>query len=82
MSYSSIQPIHRTLSGASTPGRSGLWSNGNEGVLRIPQSYNISEDLPSDCFTSYQGHSLWESYCSAEMQPVYSTATVDWAKCF
>ena len=34
--FSSIQPIERTLSGATTPGQSGPWSDGNEGVLYIP----------------------------------------------
>ncbi len=35
---------------------------------------------PSDCLVSYQGHS-WggESYLSAEVQSVYSTAPADWA---
>ena len=28
---------------------------------------------------SYLGHSLGESYLSAEMQPVYSTVPGDWA---
>ena len=32
MSNSSIWPIDRTLSGATTPGQSGSASNGNEGV--------------------------------------------------
>ena len=36
--YSSIWPIDRTLSGATTSGQSGLGSDGNKGVLRIPQS--------------------------------------------
>ena len=34
--FSSIWPIHRTLSGAITPGQSERGSDGNEGVLRIP----------------------------------------------
>ena len=41
MSNSSIWPIDRTLSGATTPGQSGPESDGNEGVLRIPQSSSI-----------------------------------------
>ena len=40
--FSSISPIDRTLSGATTIGQSGLWSNGNKGVLRIPQSSCIT----------------------------------------
>ena len=34
MQVSSIQPIERTLSGATFPGQNGPGSNGNEGVLR------------------------------------------------
>ena len=43
----SIWPIDKTLSGAPTPGQSEPGSNGNEGVLYIP---NISKDgaSPSD----------------------------------
>ena len=34
--FSSIWPIDRTLSGASTPGQSEPGSDGNERILRIP----------------------------------------------
>ena len=37
MSDSTIRPIDRTLSGATTSGQSGPRSNGNEGLLHIPQ---------------------------------------------
>ena len=37
-----------TLSAATTPGLSWPESNGNEGVLHIPQSSNITEASPSD----------------------------------
>ena len=40
--FSSIWPIDRTLSGATTPGQSGPGSDGNEGVLRIPQNSSIT----------------------------------------
>ena len=33
----------------------------------------------SDCLVLYPGHSLGESYPSAEMQSVYSAATAEWA---
>ena len=56
--YSSIWPIDRTLSGAISQGQSGPGSNGNEGVLHILQSSNITRASPSDCFGSYTGHSL------------------------
>ena len=38
MSNSSIWPIDRILSGATTPSQSGPGSNGNEGVFHIPHS--------------------------------------------
>ena len=65
--------------GATTPGQSGPGSNGNEVVLRIPQSSTVTGASPSDCLVSYLGHSLEESYPSAEKHSVYSTAPVDWA---
>ena len=56
--FSSIQPVDRALSSATTPGQSGPGSDGNEGVLCIPQSSSIAGTSPSDCLVSYQGHSL------------------------
>ena len=41
-------PIGRTKSGSTTPVKNGLGSNGNEGVLRIPQSSSITGVSPSD----------------------------------
>ena len=38
---------------AITPGLNGPGSNGNEGVLRIPQSSRITGTSPSDCLVSY-----------------------------
>ena len=64
-----------TLSGVITPGQSGLGSNGNKGVLCIPQSSSLTEASPSDSLISYPG----KSYLSAEIQLVYSTALVNWA---
>ena len=46
------------LSGAITPGQSGPGSDGNEGVLRIPQRSSIAGTSSSDCLVSYPGHSL------------------------
>ena len=71
--FSSVWPISRTLSGATTLGQSGPGSDGNKGVLHIPQ-ISITEVSPSDYFVSYLGHSLGESYPSAEMQSVYYAA--------
>ena len=42
MSNSSILPIDMTQSGATTPAQSGLGSDGNEGVLCIPQIFTIT----------------------------------------
>ena len=71
--------MDRALLGATTPGQSGPGSNGNEGVLCIPQSSSTAGTSPSDCLVSYPGHSLGGSYPSAEKQSVYSTAPADWA---
>ena len=49
-----------TLSGATTSEQCGPWSDGNEEVLRIPQSSSITGTSPSDCLVSYPGHSLGE----------------------
>ena len=66
------------LSGATTPGQSGPGSDGNEGVFRIPKTSSVTGTSPSDCLVLYPGHSLRESYPSAEMQSAYSTAPTDW----
>ena len=47
MLNSSIWPIDRTLSVATTPGQCGLWSDGNEEVLHIPKSSGITGASPS-----------------------------------
>ena len=67
MQFSFIQPIDRALSGATIPGQSGPESNGNEGVVRIPQSSSITGTSSSDCL----GHSLVSG------ESVYSTAPAD-----
>ena len=54
---SSIYPINRTLSGATTPSQSGPGSDGNEEVFRIPQSSSITGTSASDCLVTYPGHS-------------------------
>ena len=54
---------------------SGPGSDDNEGLLHIPQNFSITGTSLSDCLVSCEGHSLWgESYHSAEVQSVYSTA--------
>ena len=79
MSNNSIWPIDRILSGAPTPGQSGPGSDGNEGVLCIPQSTSITVASQSDCSVSYPRYPFGEYYPSAEMQSVYSAAPADWA---
>ena len=49
-----FNPFDRALPGATTPSQSGPGSNGNEGVLRIPQSPSITGTSPSDCLVSFQ----------------------------
>ena len=79
MSNSSIWPLDRSLSDATTLGQSGPGINGNKGVLCIPQSSIITGASPSDCLVSYPRHSLRAgSYSSTEMQLVYSTAPAEW----
>ena len=58
MSYSYISHIDKSLSGATTPGQSGPRSDGNEGVLSIPQSSSITGAFPSDCLISCPEY-LW-----------------------
>ena len=55
--FSSIWPTDRTLSGATTLDQSGPGSDGNEGVLRISQSANVTGASPSVIvgFTPLQG---------------------------
>ena len=49
--------IDRTLPGVTTQGQSGPWSNGDEGVLHIPQISKAGAS-PSDCLMLYPGHTL------------------------
>ena len=60
MQFSSIQPIDKTLSGATTPGQSEPGSDSNEGVLHIPHNLSITGTSPSDSLVSYPGHLLGE----------------------
>ena len=56
--FSSILPIDRNLTGATTPGQSGPGSKGNEGILRIPQCSSITRTSPADCLLWCPEHSL------------------------
>ena len=55
MSNSSIWLTDGNLSYATTPGQSGPESNGNEGVLHLPQIFKAGA-LPSDSLMSYPRH--------------------------
>ena len=55
--YISIWLIDWTLTGPTTSGQSSPGSNGNEGVLHIPQS-SRTEASSSDDLVSYSGHFL------------------------
>ena len=46
------------LSGATTPFHSEPGSDGNDGVLRIPQSSSIAGTSTSDCFVSCLGQTF------------------------
>ena len=69
----------RALSGVTITSQSGPGSNGNKGVLCIPQSFSLSGTSPSDCLMPYPGQSLGGSYPSAELLTAFSTAPTDWA---
>ena len=60
MSKSSFLPIDRTLSGATTPSQNGPGSDGNEGVLYIPQSSSITGASLSDHLMLYTQDTRWE----------------------
>ena len=75
MSNSFILPIDWTLSGTTTPGQGGPWSNGNEEVHRIPQNSKGGVS-PTDSLMLYPGPSLGGltlllrySQCILQIQP-------------
>ena len=82
MQFSSIWPIDRTLSGATTSDQSGPGSDGIERELCIPEFSSNTETSQSDCLVSYPGQSLvgGKVYPTVEKQSLYSTAPADWAK--
>ena len=77
MLNSSVWPINRTLSGATTPGHSWSGSDGNEAVLCIPQSSSITGASSSDCLMSYPGHCGGGLTRLQRCRQRYSTALVD-----
>ena len=83
MSNSSIWPIDRTLSGVTTLSQSEPGSDGNKGLLCIPQMSSITGVSLSDYLISYPWHLSWGvSYPFAEMQSVYSAAPTNRATIF
>ena len=58
--FSSIRPIARILSGATTPGQNGPGNGGSEGVVRIPRisSIHIQDTLWGGGLTPLQRCSL------------------------
>ena len=70
MSNSSIWPLDRTLSGATTLGQSGPESDGNEGVHLIPQS-SKTEATSSGRLMSYPRH-----FCGGEVLPLHRDAFI------
>ena len=80
--FSSIWPIDRTRSGATTPNQSGPGSDGNEGELCIPQSSGITGTSTSDCLVSYQdirwGWIL--PLCRGAVGVFYSPSRLGWSK--
>ena len=59
LQFSSILPIDRTLSGATTHDKHRRGSDGNEEVLCIPQRSSITGASPSVCSVSYPEHVWW-----------------------
>ena len=80
MSNNSIKSIDRTQSGVTTPDQREPGSDGNEEVLRIPQSSRIARASPWDFLVSYSWQSSFGggSYPSAKTQLVCSKAPAAW----
>ena len=76
MSNNYIRPIDRVLSGATTLDMSGPWSDDNEWVFRIPQSFSFTGVSPSGCLALYLGHSLGAVFVSASHQTGLDTRSM------
>ena len=70
--------IYRILTGTTTQGQCGSESNGNEGVLYISQISRTGTSSSDGLGLYLDTHG--ESYPSAEMQSVYSTAPAEWER--
>ena len=74
MSNSSIWPIYKNQSGATTSGQSEPGSDANEGWFCIPQSASITVASQSCFYCNIQGTRWLWSYTSAKVQFVYYIA--------
>ena len=72
--------MDRTLSSSTTPSLQGPGSDGDVGVVRIPQTFAVTEASPSDCLQSYRDTRWGKSYHSAAIKSVYLTALADRAR--
>ena len=72
--------MDRTLSGATTQGQSESGSDGNKGVLRIPQSSRITGASASDYLVSNPGHSFEGvlPLCRDAVGVFYSPSQLGW----
>ena len=70
MKFSSIWPVDRTISGATTPGQSGPGNNSIEGVICILQSSSSSKFTQLDCLLSYPGHLLGGGLISSKLNAI------------
>ena len=78
MQFSSIWPIDRTLSGATTPGQSGLGVMSVKRYSAFPKAPALLEPHHQIVNVIFRTLNGWRSYPSVEMQSVYSTAPA-WA---
>ena len=76
--FSSVWPIDRTLSGATTLGQSGPRSDVNEGVLHIFQSSSMTRFSLSDCLVSYPGHLQRSSQCILQPWVLVDHSSGEW----
>ena len=70
-------PMDRILSGATSPGHSGPGSDGNKRATLHSPKLQHYWSFTIRLFSVISGHSLGESFPSAEMQSVYSTVPDD-----
>ena len=72
-------PIEGSLTGTTTLCQSGTGSNGNDGVLYIPQSSRTGAHIQMQFKIIFRTLVARKSYPSTEMESVYSKAPTDWS---